>query len=145
MVQVLTVDDEPSPLFPVIGNIHEFKAVTDTAVLDILSPPYAPSKSEYLPHCWSPCLTACTVCVVVSTQVPDHGCDCTDRDCSYYEVLPITESATLAAGAADVPRDPTTVLLEVSTSLCMCPAANTFDRVNTASAKPISTAHVNIA
>ena len=47
---MLSADDEPSSLFPFVGNIHEFKAVTDSAVLDILSPPYAPNLSASLFH-----------------------------------------------------------------------------------------------
>ena len=47
-MQVLSADDEPSSLYPFVGNIHEFKAVTDSAVLDILSPPYAPNLSASL-------------------------------------------------------------------------------------------------
>jgi plant cysteine oxidase len=37
-----TAEDAPMSLFPTNGgNIHQFKAVTDCAVLDLLSPPYS--------------------------------------------------------------------------------------------------------
>lgn len=38
----LTADDQPAILFPAAGgNIHEFTALTDCAVLDLMSPPYS--------------------------------------------------------------------------------------------------------
>ena len=52
-------------------------------------------------------------------EVPDDGCHRADRDCSYFKVLPITASASLAVGSAIVPADPTTVLLEVIARLVM--------------------------
>ncbi|GAB4823381.1 hypothetical protein N2152v2_010427 [Parachlorella kessleri] len=40
--RVLAATDEPAVLFPTSGgNIHQFTAVTDCAVLDLLSPPYS--------------------------------------------------------------------------------------------------------
>lgn len=38
----LTAADQPTVLFPDAGgNIHEFTALTDCAVLDLMSPPYS--------------------------------------------------------------------------------------------------------
>ena len=45
--RVLTASDEPAVLFPASGgNIHQFTAVTDCAVLDLLSPPYSTDDGE---------------------------------------------------------------------------------------------------
>ena len=40
-----------------------------------------------------------------------------DRDCTYFKELPVRESASFAAGSADAPADPATVLLEVRPQL----------------------------
>lgn len=38
----LCAGDQPAVLFPAAGgNIHEFTALTDCAVLDLMSPPYS--------------------------------------------------------------------------------------------------------
>lgn len=42
----LTAGDQPAILFPAAGgNIHEFTALTDCAVLDLMSPPYSTGGS----------------------------------------------------------------------------------------------------
>ena len=43
----LDSDSQPAVLFPSTGgNIHQFTAVTPSAVLDVLSPPYSPGTGE---------------------------------------------------------------------------------------------------
>lgn len=42
MDEVVEAGSEPAVIFPTAGgNIHQFTAVTDCAVLDILAPPYS--------------------------------------------------------------------------------------------------------
>ena len=44
---VKTGEDIPSVIFPDSGgNIHSFTAITDCAVLDVLSPPYSSDHGE---------------------------------------------------------------------------------------------------
>ena len=45
--RVLGPADEPAVLFPAAGgNVHQFTAATDCAVLDLLSPPYSTDEGE---------------------------------------------------------------------------------------------------
>ena len=47
----LTAADQPTVLFPHAGgNIHEFTAVTDCAVLDLMSPPYSTGVRHHCPR-----------------------------------------------------------------------------------------------
>lgn len=53
MDEVIEPGSEPAVIFPTAGgNIHQFTAVTDCAVLDVLSPPYSPQggKALSVPH-----------------------------------------------------------------------------------------------
>lgn len=45
--EVIEAGSQPAAIFPSSGgNIHQFTAVTDCAVLDILAPPYNPQGGQ---------------------------------------------------------------------------------------------------
>ena len=52
MDEVVEAGSKPAIIFPTAGgNIHQFTAVTDCAVLDILAPPYSPQGGQQTCTC----------------------------------------------------------------------------------------------
>ena len=64
------------------GNIHGFTAVTDTAVLDLLTPPYDARAGGYV--CDAPKTLHGSVCSCLLSR----WCACVGRHCTYYVEVP---------------------------------------------------------
>ena len=77
MDEVVEAGSKPAIIFPTAGgNIHQFSAVTDCAVLDILAPPYSPQGGQQ------------TTCAHLSKRC---------YTCSRYECVAQTGAAEVAS------------------------------------------------
>ena len=82
MDEVVQPNSEPAIIFPTAGgNIHQFTAVTDCAVLDILAPRYAPQGGK---ACGLSCSWRVTACLKLLLCPMAHAAG---RDCTYYKAV----------------------------------------------------------
>ena len=105
-----TADDAPMSLFPTNGgNIHQFRAVTDCAVLDLLSPPYSTEDGRDCTY-YRPVKTNLTTTAapgVAAETVVLEECDPPENfviTSEHYNGLPVKVTSRERRHSQDAPR-----------------------------------------